>query len=266
MTTIRLPEPVNSVVVGDSNLFQVEYSPNEPLLVFAKAIASNASQTSLVISTIRGRQFILLLQSADASGVETESGGDLLVVCQASGPRFIEESLPSTLIPETVSLGSTANTSPSETGRGQRESSLDDIIRRQQRERMTTPHGDRIRVSIGRAIEDGSRLIVPFSILNSTNDSIELVSPQVQLAGQSKSGLFRRSRWTTVQQIPVEVFQLTQRRLKPGARADGIVVFERPGIKQSTEGLFLQVADSAAIDQPVLAPINFRQTTIGEQP
>src|SRR5262249_10041131 len=27
-TTIRLPEPVNSVVLGDSNLFQAEYSPS----------------------------------------------------------------------------------------------------------------------------------------------------------------------------------------------------------------------------------------------
>ena len=48
------------------------------------------------------------------------------------------------------------------------------------------------------------------------------------------------------------------------ARADGVVVFERPAIKQSTERLFLQIADSAAIDQPALAPINFRQTTLME--
>src|SRR5438105_2888740 len=30
-TTIRLPEPVSSVIVGDTNLFHVEHSPNEPL-------------------------------------------------------------------------------------------------------------------------------------------------------------------------------------------------------------------------------------------
>src|SRR2546426_12601843 len=89
-TTIQLPEPVNSVIVGDSNLFQAEYSPNEPLLVFAKSIASNLAQTNLVISTVRGRQFILLLKSPGSLADEKESAADLLVICQASGPHFIE--------------------------------------------------------------------------------------------------------------------------------------------------------------------------------
>src|SRR5437660_7453941 len=67
-TTIRLPEPVNSVVLGDSNLFQAEYSPSEPMLVFARPMALGVAQTNLVISTIFGRQFILLLRSLGASG------------------------------------------------------------------------------------------------------------------------------------------------------------------------------------------------------
>src|ERR1051326_2754327 len=101
-TTIQVPEPVNSVIVGDSNLFQAEYSPNEPLLVFAKAMASNFAQTNLVISTVRGRRFILLLKTISGSGDEIP--GDVLVICQASGPRFIEESFPSVLISDTLSL------------------------------------------------------------------------------------------------------------------------------------------------------------------
>src|SRR5262249_28316276 len=59
-TTIRPPEPVRSVVLGDSSAFQAEYSPNEPLLVFVRPTASARAQTDLVISTIYGRQFILL--------------------------------------------------------------------------------------------------------------------------------------------------------------------------------------------------------------
>src|SRR6266566_551625 len=53
-TTIRLPEPVNSVIVGDSSLFQAEYSPDEPLLVFAKPITPTATESNLVISTTYG--------------------------------------------------------------------------------------------------------------------------------------------------------------------------------------------------------------------
>src|SRR5438445_1008376 len=37
-TTIRMPEPVSSVVVGDPTLFHAEHSPNEPLLVFVKPV------------------------------------------------------------------------------------------------------------------------------------------------------------------------------------------------------------------------------------
>jgi len=204
-TTIRLPEPVNSVIVGDPTLFQAEYSPNEPLLVFAKAATTSVAQTNLVISTVRGRQFVLLLQSLSASGDQTESAADLLVVCQASGPHFIEESFLSALIPETISLGNRdgqTTISPNNDAA----TSLDAILSRQRRQKLATLHGDRIRVGIGPVTEDGSRLLVPFSVLNSKTESIELVSPQVQLAGLSKSGMFHGSRWTTVQQIPVQAF------------------------------------------------------------
>src|SRR5204863_5112949 len=66
-TTIRLPEAVNSVVLGDSNRFQAEYSPKEPLLVFARPTAPDIAETNLVISTVFGRQFILILRSLGAS-------------------------------------------------------------------------------------------------------------------------------------------------------------------------------------------------------
>src|SRR5687767_3195353 len=62
-TTIRLPEPANSVIVGDPTLFQAEHSPNEPLLVFVRPVTSNPAQSNLVISTTYGRRFIFLLQT-----------------------------------------------------------------------------------------------------------------------------------------------------------------------------------------------------------
>ena len=261
-TTIRLPEPVNSVIVSEPNLFQAEYSPNEPLLVFAKATATSVAQTNLVISTVRGRQFLFLLKSLSASDGETEAIADLLVICQASGPQFIEDFFPSALISETVSIG---NRDPHAMSQDvSTATSLDAVLNRQRLQKLARLHGDRIRVGIGAIIENGPQLIVPFSVLNSKPESIELVSPQVQLAGQNKSGVFHSGRWTTVHQIPVQTFQLSQRRLSPGGRADGVIIFERPAIKQSTEGLFLQIADSAAIDQPVLAPINFRQMPVRE--
>ena len=84
------------------------------------------------------------------------------------------------------------------------------------------------------------------------------MAPQIQLAGQAKSGVFKRSsRWTTVEQIPLMDFRLDQRKLDAGARTDGLVVFERPGLKQSNETLLLQIAEVAMVDRPALVPIRF---------
>jgi hypothetical protein len=82
--------------------------------------------------------------------------------------------------------------------------------------------------------------------------------PQVQLGGKKSQGFpIRRSSWVTAEQLPVLDFRLSRRRLDPGERADGVVVFERPSFKQSNEALLLQLAESGAVDRPALAPIGF---------
>src|ERR1039458_6325491 len=63
VTTIRMPEAVNSVVVGDPALFQVEHSDKEPQLVFIKALTTKPTETNLLISTIRGHEASLLVVS-----------------------------------------------------------------------------------------------------------------------------------------------------------------------------------------------------------
>jgi hypothetical protein len=261
ITTIRLPEPVNSVIVGDSSLFQAEYSPDEPLLVFTKPITATAAESNLVISTTYGRQFIFTLKSVDSVNGDSTSGVDLLVNCRPAGIFFIEETFPTSLVSESLSL---ANTAASDLGIG---NALDDLVSRQRRQDLRNLQGDDLRVGVGEVLERGSRLIVSFSVVNSGSKTIELVPPQVQLANQTKSGVFRRTRWNTVQQLPVDRYQISNRRLEPRERVDGALIFERPSIKQSNETLFLQIADSAAIDRPTLAPINFRPTTPnGEKP
>ena len=262
-TTIRLPEAVNSVALGDSNLFQAEYSPNEPLLVFVRTTAAVFAQTNLVISTVRGRQFVLLLKGVGASASGNEPGADLLVNCHVAQVRFIDETFPSALISETVNLNPAPRlaTTNESTSASESESGLilDEILSQQRSRKIEKLHGDRIRVGVGEVSEDGSRLIVPFSVTSSKSEPVQLLPPQIQLSGQTKSGMFRRTRWTTVQQVPIEIYRLSRRRLNTGERVDGVVIFERPAIKQSKETLMLQIADSAAVDQPTLAPISFRQ-------
>ena len=64
--------------------------------------------------------------------------------------------------------------------------------------------------------------------------------------------------------ILVGDFRLSRRRIGPGERADGVVLFERPPYKRSTETLFLQMAESGAVDKPALAPIGFGVSTLRE--
>lgn len=265
-TTIRLPEPVNSVIVGDSSLFQAEYSPDEPLLVFTKPITPTATESNLVISTTYGRQFIFTLKSVGSVNADSTSGVDLFVNCRPAGIYFIEETFPTALVSETLNL---ANTLVSGLGVDSVDPlPLDDLVSRRRQQPLRNLQGDDdIRVAVGDVLERGSRLIVSFSVVNPGSKTIDLVPPQVQLANQTKSGLFRRTRWNTVQQLPVDRYKISDRRLEPRQRVDGALIFERPSIKQSNETLFLQIADSAAIDRPTLVPISFRPTTpTGEKP
>ena len=98
-------------------------------------------------------------------------------------------------------------------------------------------------------------MIVLFTAVNTAPNAIALLAPQVQLGGQVKK------KWTTADQLPVLAYRLDHERLEPNGRANGVLVFERPSFKQAKQSLFLQQADSGAVDQPALAPIGFGVST-----
>ena len=101
--------------------------------------------------------------------------------------------------------------------------------------------------------------------MNPTKHPILLMPPQIQLGGVTKTGkIVRKSRWTIAEQLPITDFRMSRRRLGPGERADGVVVFQRPSFKQSNETLLLQVAEAGAVDRPALAPIGFGISTFRE--
>jgi hypothetical protein len=223
---------------------------------------------------------------------------DLLLNYKPAKGFLIEPDYPSALVAKTVEIGSpgagavsatleTASTggtamdvkqassvasdppdAPAPTG-------LDELLARQERSPLPqlygehvsaeTATGDRVRAGVGEVIDGGGRVIVLFSALNPTNRSILIMPPQVQLGGKVKSGkIIRRSHWTIAEQLPVLNFRLSKRRLAPGERADGVVVFDRPPYKQSNETLFLQIAEAGAVDHPALAPIGFGINTLKE--
>jgi len=292
-----MPEPVNSVVVGDPGSFSAEHSDREPQLVFVKPITPKPAQTNLLISTTRGLQVSLLLVSRGETKGDGDADIDFLMRYKPSGQFIIQpaESL-SAVVPQTATLAiasvTTASANGSDpvmpsalrTGVSGRDratpqlvaanatkaepAALDDLLERQRRAPLPTLYGQKpgvappgkelIRAGVSEVIDQGTAVLVLFSALNAEDHAIELMPPQVQLGGVRKTGkLIRKSRWTTAEQLPVTDFRMSRRRLGPGERADGVVVFQRPSFKQSNETLFLQMAESGAVDRPALAPIGF---------
>jgi hypothetical protein len=298
VTAIRMPEPINSVVVGDPASFSAEHSDREPNLVFVKPITPKAAQTNLLISSTRGLQASLLLISR-GEPKEEQRGVDFLMRYKPAGQFMIQPSdSPSVVIPQTVAVASRPTTTSSTLGLsvpivpasatargGSKErlallppvatnspkedrAALDELLDRQRRAPLPVLYGQKpgvsppgkelVKTGVSEVIDQGSEVVVLFSAVNVQDHAVELMPPQVQLGGMKKSGkIIRKSRWSTAEQLPVTDFRMSRRRLGPGERADGVVVFQRPSFKQSTETLFLQMAESGAVDRPALAPIGF---------
>jgi hypothetical protein len=303
VTTIRLPEAVNSVVVGDPSEFQVEHSEREPRLVFVKAISTKPAETNLLISTIGGRQVSLLLVNRGESASAARTRVDFLLRYEPAGGFFVTPSgFPFATVGETVPLARaepvstkatqrlaqpaagasprTAADPPGTEGDAPRSDaqngSLDKLLEEQEMAPLPALYGqqvsdessvgDRVRAGVSRVIHRGQQVVVLFSVVNPTKRAILLMPPQVQLAGRTTSGkLIRHSKWLTAEQLPVLDYRLNRRRLGPGERGDGVVLFERPPYKQSNETLLLQVAESGAVDRPALAPIGFGVSTSSEE-
>src|SRR3974390_1076126 len=104
VTAIRVPEAVNSVVVGDPALFQVEHSEHEPELVFVKALTNEHAESNLLISTARGRQISFLLVSRGDGGPNSAKV-DFLLRYQPSGGFLVEpDAVPFALVAQTASV------------------------------------------------------------------------------------------------------------------------------------------------------------------
>jgi hypothetical protein len=57
--------------------------------------------------------------------------------------------------------------------------------------------------------------------------------------------------------MEIRDYKLSTTRLEPGVRADGVAVFDRPNFKESTEQLFLQIAQADRVDRPILIQLPF---------
>jgi hypothetical protein len=285
-TAIRMPEPVSSVILGDPGKFLAEHSDKEPTLVLVKPVVEDPVESNLLVTTTTGRQVSFVLRSEGPNAGQV----DFLLTYKPVSSFLIEESAFGTVeVPNTERLttsnskgvsiqpisfpddaGSDAQPAPVQTD------PLQQLLERQQRASLPVLYGmraptedakgDRIQVGISEVLDEGRTVIMLFSAVNPQDRAIEILPPQIQLAGKVRRGfIIRRSRWGSSEQLPVQDFRLSRRRLGAGERADGVVVFARPSFKQSNESIFLQLAESGAVDKPALAPIGFGVSAVRKE-
>jgi hypothetical protein len=249
VSSVRVLEEVSSVVLGDPGAFKAEHSEDEPQLVFFKATSTKPAQTNALITTRSGHEISLSLVSQGKS--DHSEVVDYVLNCERPHSFLI------TSVHSSFEVGETKNVAPeglpAATPQEKPSSQEQQLLTAR---RLDNPHweGKLLRVAVGQTTEKEEQMAVPFAILNSSARTIEVLPPQVQLAGTSRD---KHRKAIKAEPVAIKDYWMTARRLAPGGRADGVVVFERPSFKESSERLFLAVAQAEEVDRPVLAPIPF---------
>lgn len=249
VSSVRVLEEVSSVVLGDPGSFKAEHSEAEPRLVFFKVTSTKPAETNALITTSGGHEISLSLVSQGKS--DHSEVVDYVLNCERPHSFLIASDHPSFVV------GETKNIAPEEPpGNPPQEKPTNHEQQLLKARHLENPHweGKLLRVAVGQTTEKEQQMTVPFAVLNASARTIEVLPPQVQLAGASRD---KHRKAIKAEPVAIKDYWMTTRRLAPGARADGVVVFERPGFKESSERLLLAVAQAEEVDRPVLAPIAF---------
>jgi hypothetical protein len=249
VSSVRVLEEVSSVVLGDPGSFKAEHSEAEPQLVFFKTTTAKPSETNALITTKSGREIPLSLVSTGRSDPDAV---DYVLNYERPRSFLITSNHSSFVVGDTQVLTSAdPPANPSVFSAAVKEGQ-----QLQNAERLENPHweGKLLRVAVGSRREKGQEMTVSFAVLNASSRTIEVLPPQIQLSGTSK-GKHRKA--IKAEPVAIRDYWISTRKLAPGAKADGVVVFERPSFKESNEHLSLAVAQAEEVDRPVLAPIAF---------
>ena len=256
-SSVRLPEEISSVVIGNPASFKAEHSEAEPRLVFLKPTTMQPSESNALITTKSGQQISLQLISGGKAA--TNLRVDFLLEYRRAQSLVIDSDRQTFLIAETRPV--TPSTVP-EPHSLQREKP-DPLATELEKQRGLSSlgwEGKEVLAAIGESVRVNQQTILGFSILNSSKRAVELLPPQLEL---SSSGHGNGTKRIKAEPVAVTDYRITTRRLEPGRRADGVLVFERPAFKESAEKLQLQLATADQVDRPVLLSVPFTATIQG---
>ena len=247
-TAIRMPDAINSVVLGDPDAFSAEHSEREPRIVVVKPITVKTTQTNLLITTANGHQANLLLISRGEPGGGSKPDIDFMMRYQPVGKFIIDPTYPSALVARTTSLdraveptraqgsGASDRTAvvpastisppdvrptdkPTDIPVADPGAGLDALLERQQQAPLPVLYGEKpgivppgteiLKTGVSEVIDHGKEVVVLFSVVNLQKHAVELMPPQVQLGGKVRKGkIVHHVVWSTSEQLPVEDFRI----------------------------------------------------------
>jgi hypothetical protein len=261
-STIRMPEEITSVILGSPGEFKAEHNEGEPEYVYVKPIVKEAAQSNLLIATKSGQHVTLELVSDGAGALNPTQPVDFLIEYRTAQSFLISSDSESLAKRNGPAKESERGVNSETTGLPSAPlSSLDAVFKLQEgvnAPQWTKWEDKQIETSIGDMRQLSNRTMISYSILNSSHEPIEIVPPQIQITGRKATKKKRKEgKGIISDQLEIRDYRLSTTRLEPGERADGVVVFDRPNFKESTEKLFLQIAQADQVDRPILIHLPF---------
>jgi len=268
-STIRMPEEITSVILGSPGDFKAEHNEGEPEYVYVKPITKDPAQSNLLVATKSGLHVSLELVSDGAGSPNQTLPVDFLIEYRNARSFLIAADFVAPATP--VAPGKEGDHHIGDAGVHSGSaplSSLDEEFIEQQRvnaPKWTKWAEKQIETSIGDMRQWSNETVISYSVLNSSDQPVEIVPPQIQFTGrQATKKKKKEGKGIISDQLEIRDYRLTTTRLEPGERADGVVAFDRPNFKESTEKLFLQIAQADQVDRPILIRIPFTPPISGD--
>jgi hypothetical protein len=261
-STIRMPEEVTSVILGSPGEFKAEHNEGEPEYVYVKPITKQAAQSNLLIATKSGQHVTLELVSDGANAPNQSQPVDFLIEYRSARSFLISSDSWSPATPAEAGKVAAHETRVGYAGLGSSPlSNLDEEFRQQQKvnaPKWTKWEDKQIETSICDARQWSNETVIAYSVLNNSDQPVEIVPPQIQITGRKATKKKKKEgKGIISDQLEIRDYRLSATRLEAGERAGGVVVFDRPNFKESTEKLFLQIAQADQVDRPILIRLPF---------
>jgi hypothetical protein len=169
-TSVRLPEEITSVVIGNPASFKAEHSESESRLVFLKPTTNQPVESNALITTKSGHQISLHLVSAGKEAVNQRV--DFVVEYRRPRSVLVGQETPSVLIGEVQPL--TNDTSASD----RKPDFVEQELERQRDVSSPAWAGTEMLAALGQSTEREHQTVLGFSVLNHSKRAIELLPPQ----------------------------------------------------------------------------------------